>query len=121
VRNVFIREVIKPLAPKFPSPEDEQGFKNGRLHSYRHYFVSHCANNAINERAIMEWLGHQDSEMVRHYYHLHDEEARRQMDRLDPLGSAGNRLPGNDNGAAHNKQETPPSPERTDDKSLVAA
>jgi integrase len=97
VRNVFIREVIKPLAPKFPSPEDEQGFKNGRLHSYRHYFVSHCANNAINERAIMEWLGHQDSEMVR----------------LDPLGSAGNRLPDDDNGAANKNQEAPPSPERT--------
>ncbi len=112
VRNVFIREVIKPLAAKFPSPADEQGFKDGRLHSFRHYFVSHCANNSTNERAIMEWLGHQDSEMVRHYYHLHDEEARRQMDRLDPLGSAGKRLPGNDNGAAHNNQEAPPSPEK---------
>ena len=23
---------------------------------------------------VMEWLGHQDSEMVRLYYHLHDDE-----------------------------------------------
>jgi integrase len=112
VRNVLIREVIKPLEPKFPSPEDEKGFKDGRLHSFRHYFVSMCANNNIPERVTMEWLGHQDSEMVRRYYHLHDEEARRQMDRLDPLGSAGNRLPGDDNGAANKNQEAPPSPEK---------
>jgi integrase len=112
VRNVLIREVIKTLEPKFPSPEDEKGFKDGRLHSFRHYFVSMCANNNIPERVTMEWLGHQDSEMVRHYYHLHDDEARRQMDRLDPLGSAGKRLPGNDNGAAHNNQEAPPSQEK---------
>ncbi|MCI0361844.1 MAG: tyrosine-type recombinase/integrase [Planctomycetaceae bacterium] len=119
VRNVLIREVIKPLEPKFSSPEDEQGFKDGRLHSFRHYFVSMCANNNIPERVTMEWLGHQDSEMVRHYYHLHDEEARRQMARLDPLGSAGKQLPGNGNGAANKIQEAPPSPERTDEKSLV--
>jgi|GEM_PF-227118 len=121
VRNVLIREVIKPLAPQFPSPADEQGFKDGRLHSFRHYFVSMCANNNIPERVTMEWLGHQDSEMVRHYYHLHDEEARRQMARLDPLGSAGKQLPGNGNGAANNNQEAPPSPERTVEKSLVTA
>jgi integrase len=112
VRNVLIREVIKPLAPQFPSPADEQGFKDGRLHSFRHYFVSMCANNNIPERVTMEWLGHQDSEMVRHYYHLHDEEARRQMARLDPLGSAGKQLPGHGNGAANNNQEAPPSPEK---------
>jgi hypothetical protein len=27
--------------------------------------------------------------MVRHYYHLHDDEAQRQMKRLDFLGEAG--------------------------------
>ena len=36
----------------------------------------------------MEWLGHRDSRMVRHYYHLHDEEAQRQMNRLEILGPA---------------------------------
>ena len=114
VRNVLIREVIKPLAPKYPSPEDEKGFKDGRLHSFRHYFVSMCANDNIPERVTMTWLGHRDSEMVRHYYHLHDEEARRQMARLDPLGSA-------DNGAAKTNQEALPNPGRIDEKSLVTA
>lgn len=30
----------------------------------------------------MRWLGHQDSKMVQQYFHLHDEQARRLMDRL---------------------------------------
>ena len=30
----------------------------------------------------MRWLGHKDSRMVEHYYHLHDDEARRQMGRI---------------------------------------
>lgn len=36
----------------------------------------------------MNWLGHADSKMVRRFYHLHNEEAQRQMKRLDFLGRA---------------------------------
>lgn len=104
VRNILIREVIKPLAARFPSPPDEQGFKNGRLHSFRHYFASLCANTpGVTERVAMEWLGHADSEMVRHYYHLHDHESRQQMDRLNPMHNAGNRPTGITNRAADTK------------------
>lgn len=113
VRQILVREVIQPLAARFPSLPDEQGFEDGRLHSFRHYFVSVCANNNTPERVTMEWLGHKDSEMVRHYYHLHDEEARRQMEKLDLIGRAGNQLPGDDDGAENNNQEVLPSPERT--------
>ncbi|MCC9602122.1 hypothetical protein LOC67_16300 [Stieleria sp. JC731] len=37
----------------------------------------------------MEWLGHSDSEMVRHYYHLSDDESCRKMDQLNLLGGDG--------------------------------
>lgn len=66
VRLILIREVIEPLAKQFPSSADEQGFKDGRLHSFRHYFASTCATNGVSERVAMDWLGHQDSAMVRH-------------------------------------------------------
>jgi len=69
-------------------------FADGRLHSFRHAFVSTCANTDVPERIVMEWLGHKHSDMVRHYYYVHDEESRRQMDRLDPLGNkAGEQSP----------------------------
>jgi hypothetical protein len=35
------------------------------------------------------WLGHANSDMIRHYYHLHDEEAQRQIQQLNFLGVAG--------------------------------
>lgn len=89
IRNVLVREVLKPLKDKFPKRGDEKGFEDGRVHSFRHGFCSTCANSGVPERMVMEWLGHQDSEMVRIYYHLHDDEARRRMAALDFLGGAG--------------------------------
>lgn len=91
VRRILVREVIEPLRGDFPSQEGEQGFADGRLHSFRHYFCSTCANNGVPERMVMDWLGHADSEMIRHYYHLYDEEARRRMGELDFLGGASGR------------------------------
>lgn len=94
IRNILVREVIKPLAEQFPKRGDEKGFEDGRVHSFRHYFCSKCANSGVPERMVMAWLGHQDSEMVRIYYHLHDDESRRHMAALDFLGGAGGRSAG---------------------------
>jgi len=82
VRRVLIRDVLGPLAGRFATPADEVGFADGRLHSFRHFFCSLCANRGVSQRVVMRWLGHKDSRMVEHYYHLHDDEARRQMDRI---------------------------------------
>ena len=87
VRRALIK-VLTPLAEKFSTPEGEIGFKDGRLHSFRHYFCSVCANTGVPEQVVMQWLGHRDSQMVRHYYHLHDEEAQRQMLKVNFVGSS---------------------------------
>lgn len=79
VRNILIREVLVPLRERFPSPANEQGFADGRLHSFRHFFCSLCANCGVPERSVMQWLGHSDAAMVRRYYHLDHDEARRHM------------------------------------------
>ncbi len=115
VRRILIRELIEPLGGTFPTPDGEQGFKHGRLHSFRHYFCSTCANNGVPERMVMDWLGHADSEMIRHYYHLHDEEARRRMNGLDFLGGvSGRSADGAEN--KHDKEDVePPSPDGSDD------
>jgi integrase len=79
VRQAFIRHVVEPLAGEFPSEDGHSGFRDGRLHSFRHYFCSVCANAGIPERVLMAWLGHRDSDLVHHYYHLHSSESQRQM------------------------------------------
>ncbi len=82
LRNILVREVIANLRDQFPSVDGEAGFADGRLHSFRHYSCSTCANTGVPEQVVMHWLGHRSSRMVRHYYHLHDDEAQRQMQRV---------------------------------------
>ena len=88
VRTILIRDVIEPLTEQFPSAPGERGLEHGRVHGFRHYFCSVAANAGVPETVLMEWLGHQDSAMVRHYYHLHDAESQRQMAELDFAGDA---------------------------------
>jgi len=58
------------------------GFENPRqykLHSFRHYFASLCANNHTAYRKALAWLGHSSSEMLELYYHLNDEDSQNAM------------------------------------------
>jgi integrase len=89
VRRILVEEVLAPLEEKFPTPEGEIGFRDGRLHSFRHYFCSACANTGVPERVLMTWLGHASSKMIKRYYHLHDAEAQKQMQKLRPISKPG--------------------------------
>ncbi|HEX6986538.1 MAG TPA: site-specific integrase [Planctomycetaceae bacterium] len=82
VRRELKAKVIVPLSARFPTPDGEVGFRDGTPHSFRHFFCSLCANGRVPEQMLMRWLGHKSSAMVRHYYHAHDEEARRHMGRV---------------------------------------
>jgi len=72
----------------FPATGDSPGIAEGRLHSFRHYFCSTSADNGVSEQMFMSWLGHRDSERIWHYYHMRQEEARKQMAKLPFLGVA---------------------------------
>jgi integrase len=85
VRNILKREVLGPLAEKFPASGGSRGIAAGRLHSFRHFFCSMSADSGVPEQMLMSLLGHRDSEMIRHYYHLQEEEARKQMSKLPSL------------------------------------
>ncbi len=110
VRNVLVREVLTPLASRFPTPIGGRGFSLGRLHSFRHYFCSTCANSGVPEPMLMHWLGHADSAMVRRYYHLHDADARQKLNSVRFVGVAASGGPaaGHDS-ASDNPQEAPES------------
>ncbi len=91
LRNILIKDVLQPLKGRFPAAAGEKGFEDGRLHSFRHFFCSQCANNSVPERVLMTWLGHSDASMIKRYYHLSTEESQRQMDRVSiPVVNAGN-------------------------------
>jgi integrase len=85
VLELLIKRVIDPLSEQFYSPQSEFGFKDGRLHSFRHFFCSECANRGVPEQRVMKWMGHQTSGIVRRYYHANDLEAQNQIKKLDFL------------------------------------
>ena len=81
-----MREVLPDLAEKFPARDDDPGIAAGRLHCFQHYFCSMSADNDVPEQMLMAWLGHRDSEMIRHYYHRRQDEARKHRARIPFLG-----------------------------------
>ena len=83
VLHAFINEVIEPLKDRFPGEPGEPSFASGRLHSFRHFFCSLCANQGVSERVLMQWLGHTSSAMVKRYYHLQEDESQLQMAKLE--------------------------------------
>jgi len=83
VLRQLIKHVLKPLERRFPTPAGEiRGFRDGRIHSFRHYFCSMCGNAGVPEQTLKNWLGHRDSRMIRRYYHLHDSESKRAMEEV---------------------------------------
>ncbi len=83
LRNILIRDVLEPLAKQFPS-KGQQGLSDGRLHSLRHYFTSAAASSGeVDAETLMTWLGHRDSRMVRHYYHVFEDRAVKQMQNIE--------------------------------------
>jgi integrase len=96
VRRALIREVLEKLKDRFPTRTGEIGFINGRLHSFRHFFCSTCAQSGVPEHVVMSWLGHSSSKMVHHYFHLHDDESLRQMKRIKFVGDAGSAVAAGD-------------------------
>jgi integrase len=85
VRNVFRREVLSKLADRFPAGDNGPGIMAGRLHSFRHFFCSMAADINVSEQLLMNWLGHRESKMIRHYYHSRQDEGRKQIARLNIL------------------------------------
>ena len=84
VLDIFKCKVRNPLKDQFPKvdDDDELGFEDGVIHSFRHHFVSRCADLGIDEHKLKTWLGHQDSAMIRHYYHPDRETAVQMMREL---------------------------------------
>ncbi|MBI1348610.1 tyrosine-type recombinase/integrase [bacterium] len=82
VRNILVKQVLTPLLDRFPGEPGAKSFREGRLHSFRHFFCSQCANRGIPEQVVKTWLGHADAAMVRRCYHLDPQESQRQRNRM---------------------------------------
>jgi integrase len=50
------------------------------FHVFRHSFASNCAANAVDQRMIDSWMGHQTEEMRKRYRHLLPTQQRKAID-----------------------------------------
>jgi integrase len=64
----------------------------GHLHTFRHFFVSYCANRGVPPFQLMKWVGHSDVATVTRYYTLQDEESVNMMRRLSSFDRTGSGL-----------------------------
>jgi len=98
VRQALIHEVIAT----FPTHKGEIGFKHGRLHSFRHFFVSQALLGGASEGEIRDWVGHRDSRIIARYRHLRHTDAQREMAQISFLGGGGAGHPGTAGAMKHN-------------------
>jgi integrase len=64
--------------------EATTGIKKSKLtlHNFRRFFVSQCADCGIPMATVMDWVGHDELQMVLYYYRLRDEAAKAAMKRF---------------------------------------
>lgn len=82
VRNNLKKKILPRVAENFRRRGVETEVERGRLHSFRHFFCSQCADNNVPIQMVMDWLGHEDSGMARYYYHMADKRSQEEMKRL---------------------------------------
>ncbi len=73
------------------------------LHNFRRFFVSQCADCGIPMATVMNWLGHDEMNMVMYYYRLRDESAQQAMNKFR-IQHAGNGADAVDNGVGSKEE-----------------
>ena len=57
----------------------------GKLHTFRHAFISRCLMSGIEEAVVRSWVGHVDPEILKIYTHI---ASQLSQNRIKRLGSA---------------------------------
>jgi integrase len=103
-RQVTERKALKALQKVLK----QAGIQEGKLHTFRHFFISYCANQGVPPPMVMKWVGQRDLAVIMEYYHLTNEESHRAMSSLSfgasasPKGADSNKHKNKDSG--HGKE-----------------
>lgn len=63
----------------------------GKLHSFRHRFISRCLTKGIEESIVRSWVGHVDPTIMRLYTHISSPISQDRIKRLGTADSSGER------------------------------
>ena len=54
----------------------------GKIHTFRHFFVSNALEKGIPTATVRSWVGHVDDKIIALYTHTHDDASQAAMRRL---------------------------------------
>jgi integrase len=64
-------KALKPVLKKLSLP--------GKVHTFRHTFISVALTSGIPEATVRMWVGHVDAAIIRRYTHIADQISQQQM------------------------------------------
>ena len=123
---IYCEITQRPLLKRLKALCKQCEFENPqqyKLHSVRHHFASLCANNRVAHRKALVWLGHNSSDMLDLYYHLHDEDSLQAMQALadEAADRDGGEEPSEGNLRATEQSAIEKTPQALETDELVAA
>jgi site-specific recombinase XerD len=63
----------------------QYGFENPqqyKLHTFRHFFASYCAQRNLSYKYVLEWMGHSSSAILYIYFTMNDRQAQAAMNSM---------------------------------------
>jgi site-specific recombinase XerD len=57
----------------------------GKLHTFRHAFISNALVNGVPPAVVQEWVGHVDPAIIKMYTHVHNDASQTAMQRLNEV------------------------------------
>jgi site-specific recombinase XerD len=56
-----------------------------KVHAFRHFFASYCAQQNMSYKYVLEWMGHSSSAILDMYFTMNDRQAQAAMNGLSFL------------------------------------
>jgi integrase len=81
----FKRDLRNPLAARFPTGADGASFRDGVLHSFRHFAADRARRQGMPEEIRLQMFGHRDRETHKVYQHITSKETADAARRLPSL------------------------------------
>jgi integrase len=53
-----------------------------KLHTFRHFFASYCAQQNLSYKYVLEWMGHSSSAILDLYFTMNDRHAQAAMNSM---------------------------------------
>jgi integrase len=71
---IYLKVLCKQCG--FPRPQQY------KLHTFRHFFASYCAQQNMSYKYVLEWMGHSSSAILDMYFTMNDRQAQAAMNGL---------------------------------------